>query len=413
MTHRFCRYVSKVFHLPEYLTLIRDSRKKPVLSPRAIWMSALFMFTFRMRSLNAADGQLRLSGYLSKLIFPVQPSADTMGRVFALMDPEPLRDILSKINHTLKRNKALRDSRGLRFVAVDGHELFKSRSRCCSGCLVRKLTVNGVEVTEYYHRIVACHLIGFKIPVPLDVDPILPGENEVSAAKRLIERVLTRYARFFDVIVADALYLESPFINFCLEHKKHLIAVLKANCPSLLEDAKGLFEKIDPARSYTEGGATIQIWDEEGFNTLEHAKVPLRIVHTHEQEVVRKRVARQWVQKTQVHDRWWATTLPKSELSPEGIRWAARHRWDVENDLFNTLVTHWDMNHCFKHDPKAIINFLLTLLVAFVLVQSFYHLNLKSPMRHQFTLIAITALFLMNLASETFSLSWLESLPDP
>ena len=25
-------------------------------------------------------------------------------------------------------------------------------------------------------------------------------------------------ARFFDVVVGDALYLDAPFINFCLEH---------------------------------------------------------------------------------------------------------------------------------------------------------------------------------------------------
>jgi len=161
-----------------------------------------------------------------------------------------------------------------------------------------------------------------------------------------------------------------------------------------------------------EGEAAIQLWDEEGFNTLEKAKAPLRIVHTFEREVTRKRIAGQWVKKEKTHDRWWATTLPKSELSAEGIRWAARRRWDIENDLFNTLVTHWSMNHCFKHDPKAITNFLLTLLAAFVLVQSFYHLNLKSPLSNKFTLIAITSLFLMSLASEIFSLSWLESLPD-
>ena len=336
-----------------------------------------------------------------------------MGRVFDLMESEPIRDILSKINHTLKRNKALRNPRGgLRFAAVDGHELFRSRSRCCEGCCIRHLTVNDKEVIEYYHRVVACHLIGFKIPIPLDIEPILPGENEVAAAKRLIERVLVRYARFFDVIVADALYLESSFINFCLEHKKHLISVLKENCPCLLEDAMDLFKKI-PARSYKEGETAIQLWDEEGFGTLEKAKAPLRIVHTHEDEIVRKRVAGQWIQRKQAHDRWWATTLPKSELSAEVVRWAARSRWDIENDLFNTLVTHWSMNHCFKHASNAITNFLLTLLVAFVLVQSFYHLNLKSPISGKFTLIAITSLFLMGLASETFSLSWLESLPGP
>ena len=43
-----------------------------------------------------------------------------------------------------------------------------------------------------------------------------------------------------------------------------------------------------------------------------------------------------------------------------------------------------------KHDPTAIVNFILTLFIAFVLLQSFYHRNLKPQVRALFgTLIAI------------------------
>ena len=51
----------------------------------------------------------------------------------------------------------------------------------------------------------------------------------------------------------------------------------------------------------------------------------------------------------------------------------------------------WALNHCFKHDPTAIVNFVLTPFIAFVLVQSFYYRNLKPQMRGLFgTLISIT-----------------------
>jgi len=73
----------------------------------------------------------------------------------------------------------------MRFASIDGHELFSSRSRCCAKCLKRKVTVRGKEVIEYYHRIVVCHLVGFDLALPLDLEPILPGEGEVIAAKRL------------------------------------------------------------------------------------------------------------------------------------------------------------------------------------------------------------------------------------
>jgi len=61
----------------------------------------------------------------------------------------------------------------------------------------------------------------------------------------------------------------------------------------------------------------------------------------------------------------------------------------VENDSFNTLSTHWGLNHCYKHDPTAIVNFTLTLFIVFVLLQCFWLRNLKPQRRAHLTLIAL------------------------
>ena len=58
-------------------------------------------------------------------------------------------------------------------------------------------------------------------------------------------------------------------------------------------------------------------------------------------------------------------------------------------DSFNTTSTHWGLDHVFKHEPAAIVNFVLTLFLAFVLVQCFWQRNLKPPFRDRFTLIAL------------------------
>ena len=183
------------------------------------------MFGLRMGSLNATDTELHIPKRMEKIVGNKKPSGDSIGRVFAQIESEIIRDMLSAINHKLKRNKALRTDWPMRFVSIDGHELFSSRSRCCSLCSTRTITVEGEPVTEYYHRVVACHLVGFDLALPLDCELILPGEGEVIAAKRLLIRVLERYPRFFDGVAADALYLEAPFINLCLKHNKHVIVV--------------------------------------------------------------------------------------------------------------------------------------------------------------------------------------------
>jgi len=265
---------------------------------------------------------------------------------------------------------------------------FPSRHRCCPQCSERTVTVKGEEVTEYFHRGVVLHLVGFQVAIPLDVEMIQPAEGEVIAAKRLLERVMGRYGRFFDVVLADALYMEAPFYNLCLQHHKHVITVLKGEQRILFQDAQGVFSLMKP-KVWKERRCQIRAWDAEGFTTAEGIEVPLRVLHTEETLTERHRQNHRWIEKTEVHHWWWVTTLPISQVSTF-LLWRIGHRrWDIENDLFHTLVTYWSLDHCFKHQPTAILNFVLTLFIAFVLLQSFYYGNLKPQRRLHFTLIGL------------------------
>ena len=124
MLRRFCAYVDKVFQLGEDLQGLSDSRLQPQIPTASVWLSGLLMCVMRMGSLNAMEGELRIRRRFDGLTGKRKPSADTMGRVFALMDPEPLRLMLRGLCHKLRRNKALPSAWALRFAAVDGHEIF-------------------------------------------------------------------------------------------------------------------------------------------------------------------------------------------------------------------------------------------------------------------------------------------------
>jgi hypothetical protein len=125
MMARFARYVEKVFALSARIEALRDSRKKPQIPAGAIFMSAFMMFVARLGSLNALEGELRTPGRWEKIVGKRKPSADRVGEVVAQMDPEPLRDMLSGVNHRLRRNKVLAQNPwALRFVVLDGHEFF-------------------------------------------------------------------------------------------------------------------------------------------------------------------------------------------------------------------------------------------------------------------------------------------------
>lgn len=125
MMARFARYLDKVFAWNAQLEHLRDSRQRPQIPTAAILSSALMMCVTRLRSLNALEGELRVPRRWDNIVGPRKPSADRVGQVLALVDPEGLRDMLSGINHKLRRNKALDDNPwALRFVALDGHEFF-------------------------------------------------------------------------------------------------------------------------------------------------------------------------------------------------------------------------------------------------------------------------------------------------
>jgi hypothetical protein len=279
---------------------------------------------------------------------------------------------------------------------------FPSRHRHCSQCSQRTIVSKGQEVVEYYHWGVACHFIGSDMAVPLDMEMIRPGEGEVVAARRMLERVFRTYGSFVQAVVVDGLYLQAPFFNVCQKYGNHVIAVLKGEHRLLLQDARGLFSQMTP-QLWQEPRCTVMLWEEEGFESCEGISTPLRVLHAQETEHKRTRVAGQWLHTEQTHHWWWATTIPASLMPAQSLWRAAHHRWDIENDLFNTLSTHFALDHCFRHHPTAILTFILTLFITYVLLQSFYQRNLKPQCRALFTLIGITHELYLGFAQRAIS----------
>jgi hypothetical protein len=390
MMARFCAYAEKLFDLRTHLDLLSDARIRPSIPTATAFASVFTLFATRRGSLNGLEQDLRVPARLRGIVGPHVPSVDSIGRIYALMNSLPLRQFLGDIAHQLKRNKALTDHEGWYAAAVDGHEFFSSRKRCCPKCQTRTLTIDGESVTEYYHQGVVCHLIGQELALVLDVEMLRPGEGEETAAKRLLERVFAQYPRFFDIVVADALYFDAPFINFCRDHHKHVIVTAKDARRLLVQDAEGLFGQQPPGCWVDQTAKrTVRYWDEEGFTSCEGVKDSLRVLRTEETVRRRERVAGQWKETEETTTWSWTTTLSKTQLSTRGLwRWG-HARWDIENDCFNTLAAHWGLDHCFKHEAAAIVNFLLTSFVVYAILQAFWLRNLKPALRARLTLIGL------------------------
>ena len=157
--------------------------------------------------------------------------------------------------------------------------------------------------------------MGFFLPIVLDLEMIQPGEGEIVAARRLAERLMARYGRFFDAIQGDALYWDTRLFELCRKHNKHLLAVLKDNNRGLLDDAKALLTGMPDLVRKAEKGRQIRYWDQEGFTT-DSIRSPLRVLRTEETWTQRERVKGEWIESPRVSTWFWATILPQKDPKP-------------------------------------------------------------------------------------------------
>lgn len=125
MMARFCAYVEKMFGFSSLLKTLHEPRLIPLIPIGSIFTSVFAMFATARRSLHSMEKDLvRIPARLRGVVGPQAPSSDTIARVYARMDPEPLRQMLRSVHHRLRRNKALADGDVWKIAAVDGHEFF-------------------------------------------------------------------------------------------------------------------------------------------------------------------------------------------------------------------------------------------------------------------------------------------------
>lgn len=375
---RLLAWAEKVAGLGSLLGGLTDARPQPKIATLVIVRSLLVMIVTRLGSLNAVE-QTHSSLFWRRLLKGALPSADTLGRVAALMDPEPVRKALRDLYACLKRNKALSPTGyGLMALVLDGHELHATENRHCPGCLERTITTSRGEYTQYYHRHVTAMLLGGDFPLLLDAEPQRPGEDEIATALRLLERLLKNFPRAFDVVLGDALYTDPRLYNFLLDHGKDALTVLKNENRTLLADARALFE-IHSSQRFTEGSTTREIWDLQGFTTWPQVQQPVRVVRSRETTTSRRQLDGQLqVQET---DWVWVTTLSVNRASTPAVVAFGHARWNIENQGFNETTNRWAADHVYKHHSTAILIFWLMTMLAFNLFYAFYSRNLQPAYR--------------------------------
>lgn len=282
-----------------------------------------------------------------------------------------LNTVFQEYLRRLQRSKQLERYRFLDegyLLTLDGSEYFASDNVHCAQCLKR---TKSDGVVEYYHQIVQPAIVH---PDLRQVLPLAPEfisqqngaskqDSETNAAKRLIKSLRSEHRQLPAVVVGDSLYSTTPFITELKAARFPFLLVAKP------DDHKSLFQDIEGLRR---GGGLKSL-----SRTTAKAK---RFFYEWTSEVALgadpKSPSVNFVQlsicdeKGKVSYRCsWVTDLPLEEANIEKVVRAARARWKIENEGFNTLKNHgYHLEHNFGHGSEHLAEafFLLNLLAFFI-----------------------------------------------
>lgn len=417
----FSAWLNKGFDLRGHAGRMTDARTDPEISPASIFLALFHSFVFRLPSLQQLDRELSHT-YLQNWIGAERPfHDDTLRYSLCGFDLQSLESMLVDVNRRLKRGKAFDQGRvqGCLVAALDGIEVLSSFSRHCESCLERRVTLkeNGrkVEQIQYYHRAVGCQMVHSPVKAFLAIEWLQPGEGEDAAALRLLRRLPDLYgSRFFDILLLDALYAQTPVLQLMREMGWKAVISLKQNSRDLYQSAVRLFGQRSPDLTLTEQRDhktyQLHLWDTEGLPFSIDNPDPVRVVRS--QEVLQRQRFRQGERTAHStdHEWLWITTLPQQAFPAPVIRQLGHSRWKQENNGWMDLTKHWALKHGFlhacQHRPKQIdaasgqrehvpnhglVAVVWILLIAFTLSSAFVLRHSKLVRRYGLSSLAVAA----------------------
>ncbi len=389
--HQFEAYLDKVFGFSELVAALPEGRSYPQHSCQKVFQAVFLGAALQWPSLHQIEAECR-HGALAKRIGPL--SEDTLRYALERQDPEPVFALGCELARRLKRNGVLRSdwSRGLLVAAIDGIEICSSLTRCCDACLVREIQhkVEGQmrPAQQYYHRLVAVTVVSTPFPIPLGLRCQKDGEAEVPCALALLQDLVRRLGRrFLDVVVADALYLQAPFVKEVEGLGLDWVLSLKENQPDLLRESERL-SGGPPIDMPVPSQEPLRLWhvpqvDWPVADRLVRVVKTVRVQTTQRvtvQETEQGRKKKK--QPTAVEStNYYATNLELGAIPPFFIHQIGRSRWRIDTEVFQTLSTDSHLKHPAVHQTVALVLLTMIRLLAYTLTMVFYHRQVRSHAR--------------------------------
>ena len=364
------RYADKVFAKDERLGRMTDGRRDQTLPLSAVLATWQWGLMRRTPSTEQIGDLLRDRRWRARLGLKPEAggSADRAAEVLESLAIEEWNEMMIQDFFLARRAGVLTDEGlyGKRCAVLDLNELFKSERIHCAHCQVREKTVQGEQgekrlVPEYYHQAVALVWVNGPIPFVLGWELLAPGEGELTAALRLLQRLLPRLRQSLDLILGDALYCCRPFFRTVCGAGLEGLAISSEETE--MDEEMDLLRKTDPPR--TVPGLEVAVWEMESEAWHQDLQRTLRVIHCE-----RRSEAPPW--KHERKQLRVVTSVPVAIL-PAGQGWkVGRSRWRIENGTFNRLTRDYSLTHNYHHAVAALVALLAMRSFACFLTQAYW-----------------------------------------
>jgi hypothetical protein len=390
---QFETYLDKVFDWSARVAALPEGRQSPAHPWPKVFDGVFLGGAIQIPNLHRLEAECRRGVFRQRI---GKLSEDTLGYALQRQDPASLFALGCEVARRLKRNGVLHSdwARGRVVAAVDGIEICSSFVRCCAACLAREVEHQvhhqPRKDTQYYHRLVAVVLVSTDFPVPLGLRFQREGEDEVACALPLLQELDRQLGRrFLDVLVADALYLRSDFVQEMEKLQLEWVFTLKENQPELLAEAQRLTGGA-PQMTCSTPQDEFQLWHAPEVywpvadRSLRVVKT-FRIQNKHRVELTpsgspkkQKRTREEVLEKS---TNYYASNLDLGSISPGFIHQLGRSRWRVDTDAFQTLTTQAHLKHPSVHRTCALVALTMIRVLAYTLSLVFYYRQVVSHAR--------------------------------
>jgi len=298
------------------------------------------------------------------------PSDTCLRERIDMLSPRNFRRPFKVIFAFLQRGKVL--ERYLYFgkhyiVSVDGTGQYSSNKVHCKNCC-EKHHRDG-EIT-YYHQMLGASIVhpDEKVVIPLAPEPIVKGDGnnkndcERNAAKRLLRDFRREHPHLNVIIVEDALAANHPHLSLLDELKLQYVVGIKSG------DHDFLFDWIKHTKA-----KELVITKNKVKNTFRYVNnVPLNDKHFD----YRVNVIEYWEEKPNRNRQYfsWITSFKITDENVFDLMRAARSRWKIENETFNTLKNQgYNFEHNYGHGNNNLCSVMtMLMLLAFLIDQVQY-----------------------------------------